>query len=524
MPILIAKNPLDFLTCQAMGINSYLSLMLDCRTHASPGHGMFPRSPPGREEQLTQRPAFKRWMATLLALWCMSVGAQTTLKPGDLDGDGRVTVVDLVILNNYLNGNINLTITQQSAADLNLDSLINQADADLLANVILGQSPQVSGGNSSVILATDNSGDFGPQTPGTQTAGWQEALDFCVAHQRDLYVKGGYGGNVVFNVAQTINFPPAQDFRIDGGVYVINYVGNTNNDCVVLDSCMNCDYTLGIIVYGGAKAALRIKPQNDVPIDGFPAFIETVIRSQGIADPNPFTPGPRGPGAGLVLDGSVAGISYSKIYFASVLNFNVCVELLTNGVVYNNEFTIEHLHSNATGGTLIIVGPGARENRFRFGIGVDQGATSVQGILISGSRNEFHIVTRPGGFAANQQIVLQSPAEGNQINLATEEDPATLVTDQANTPSNQLTVTGPPPPVSTIQGVSGTYIYIQRLYPATVTVTAGTSLAVTFQRPGSSPINYGAALNHDFFLSVGDSLIITSSTNPALRIIPFKTK
>ena len=30
---------------------------------------------------------------------------------------------------------------------------------------------------ASVLLAYDGTGDFGPQTPGTRTDGWQEALD-----------------------------------------------------------------------------------------------------------------------------------------------------------------------------------------------------------------------------------------------------------------------------------------------------------------------------------------------------------
>ena len=45
-----------------------------------------------------------------------------------------------------------------------------------------------------VLLAFDGSGDFGPQTPGTRTDGWQEALDCCVREARDLHVLGGFGG------------------------------------------------------------------------------------------------------------------------------------------------------------------------------------------------------------------------------------------------------------------------------------------------------------------------------------------
>lgn len=48
-------------------------------------------------------------------------------------------------------------------------------------------------GGPCIVLAYDDTGDFGPATTGTKTAGWR-TIDYCVAHARDLYVKGGFGG------------------------------------------------------------------------------------------------------------------------------------------------------------------------------------------------------------------------------------------------------------------------------------------------------------------------------------------
>ncbi len=100
--------------------------------------------------------------------------------------------------------------------------------------------------NPFVILSVNQSrGDFGPFTPGTQTDGWQEALQFCVENNRDLYVEGGYKGPV-FNLHTTLFFPPAQDFRINcDREFVLNYAGDLNNPAVVMDSCMNCQINLG---------------------------------------------------------------------------------------------------------------------------------------------------------------------------------------------------------------------------------------------------------------------------------------
>ena len=61
--------------------------------------------------------------------------------------------------------------------------------------------------SASVLLAFDGTGDFGPQTPGTRTDGWQEALDFCVREAHDLTVKGGFGGRKpIYHIRDTIRF------------------------------------------------------------------------------------------------------------------------------------------------------------------------------------------------------------------------------------------------------------------------------------------------------------------------------
>src|SRR5262245_15993978 len=70
-----------------------------------------------------------------------AVSAQP-IRPGDLDGDGRLTVIDLQRLINHLNAQRGLPAPSAALlpaslrgyADVNGDGILDQADADLLAN------------------------------------------------------------------------------------------------------------------------------------------------------------------------------------------------------------------------------------------------------------------------------------------------------------------------------------------------------------------------------------------------------
>ena len=66
-----------------------------------------------------------------------SVGALPR-KMGDLDGDGRATVVDLVQLLQHLNGIKPLSQQMLAFADPTQDGKVNQADADFIRDAILG--------------------------------------------------------------------------------------------------------------------------------------------------------------------------------------------------------------------------------------------------------------------------------------------------------------------------------------------------------------------------------------------------
>ena len=81
-----------------------------------------------------------------------------------------------------------------------------------------------------------------------------------------------------------------------------------------------------------------------MPIDGFPAWIETAVFSQGLADPRPFQAGERLAATGVVCDGEATAIQCCDFFFSSVLN-PTCIEL--KGVVGFNELRVPHLHTNS---------------------------------------------------------------------------------------------------------------------------------------------------------------------------------
>ena len=80
----------------------------------------------------------RRWLAALLALSFPFLSYGLPQKLGDLDQDGRATALDLVRLINHLNRSPSFPPEQALFADLNQDGFVNDTDAELLADAILG--------------------------------------------------------------------------------------------------------------------------------------------------------------------------------------------------------------------------------------------------------------------------------------------------------------------------------------------------------------------------------------------------
>ncbi|MEZ6147272.1 MAG: hypothetical protein R3B91_17985 [Planctomycetaceae bacterium] len=80
---------------------------------------------------------------------------------------------------------------------------------------------------------------------------------------------------MVYFLQETLRIPWMQDFRLDGGEYVIQYVPE-KGDAIVMDSQMSCHYKFGIISCNSDGAALHIQPSAAGP-DRFQVFTTTSI-------------------------------------------------------------------------------------------------------------------------------------------------------------------------------------------------------------------------------------------------------
>lgn len=96
------------------------------------------------ENSIMTNRRFAPWILVVFiwASWSLLAHAQTPSQLGDLDADGRLTVIDLQKLLNHLNGSQpstpKLSTQLLPFADLNGDAFVNQSDVDLLAKAILG--------------------------------------------------------------------------------------------------------------------------------------------------------------------------------------------------------------------------------------------------------------------------------------------------------------------------------------------------------------------------------------------------
>ena len=286
-------------------------------------------------------------------------------------------------------------------------------------------------------------GDFGPNTPGTKTSGIQEAFDFAKANRRDVYIAGGsvpgaFKNGVVYFIDETIRIPWFQDFRLDGGEYVINYNKNTG-DAIVIDSQMSCRFKFGLIVAPTDGAVVRIRPETKGPDNFVVTTASTFEFNAIVGGGSVFNDGKKAPlGSGLVLDATHGPIVYNKFYATEIIacdrgmHFTSGPEGNDKTVTAMNDFEVPFLHLCKT--HLQVGDEYAKVAGNTFEVTIDGGGIAdAIGMRLFGKDNRFTL--KIANVASGNGVIFEAPAERNRIDMVY---PSSGYTNNAERPTNLM--------------------------------------------------------------------------------------
>ena len=370
-------------------------------------------------------------------------------------------------------------------------------------------------------------GDFGKFTPGTMTAGIQEAIQHAKAHYLNLYIIGAQGdrkGGGNYAIQETIHIPPLQGFRIDGGEYVLSYQGKTG-DAIHIDSCMDCWYKFGLITTRSTGATVLFGPENPVPIDGFTVITDSAFEFSSIVGGGSFDLTSKkisgGRGSGIKLDASAGSILWNRIFAVAVLLCDKGVYLTrakSSHVVRSNWIQVLHNHQCHTHLQLGDAedGEGVSLNRLDMSI-ESEGIPGSIGAQIFGQKN--YLTLDVGGSAANQGVVFEPESRDNVVNAL---NIAHGFTNNATHPTNRIIPPWPagfevetppiPPSERAVTNRNPLGVQVMFLQPGEVT-----EWTLSDAKGGSQTVQAGLHAGQNVALGPGDGIKFTYSTPPAWR-------
>jgi len=283
----------------------------------------------------------------------------------------------------------------------------------------------------------DDGGDFGPNTPGTRTGGMQEAIDYAHKHFRDVYIFGGRGGlhqgtgspANVYTLEETLHVPWSQDFRLDGGNYVLSYTKKSGH-AITIDSQMNCRYKFGLIVSQAEDAAVLIKPVTPGP-DDFVVVTASIFDFSAVVSL----------GTGIQIDSSEGLVINSRVLAEETNTMKRGVYLTDGGStnwISNNQINVmynQQYHGVGACKNLQVGDPGSNHivhNRFDMSMHAPRGAyfdpvskkytiaegyevsPEAVGVEIHAQNNVFTLVSY-GKRAPGNDLVFASDARENTV-------------------------------------------------------------------------------------------------------------
>ncbi|MCC6145224.1 MAG: hypothetical protein IT368_15565 [Candidatus Hydrogenedentes bacterium] len=264
----------------------------------------------------------------------------------------------------------------------------------------------------------DDGGDFGPRTPGTKTAGLQEAINHARELRRAVYVVGGgakkaFENPVVYTMTETLRIPWTQDFKLDGGNAVIQF--NGTGDAIVFDSQMSSWFKFGLVVSAAEGAVVRMRPESKGP-DNFSVITACKFEFAALVGSGSVFggEGTRGRGTGLWLDATNGPIDGNEFLVSEVVACDTGIRLDEGAT--NNWIRCPFLHLCNThlvlgeaGGTR------ARLNRIDAFIDGANGLPSNTGATIHGQNNLLTLSF--GRNAPGRNLVLAPGAVDNNCTL-----------------------------------------------------------------------------------------------------------
>ena len=361
-------------------------------------------------------------------------------------------------------------------------------------------------------------GDFGSATPGTATQGIQEAIDYGVANEKDVYILG----TMIYFASQPIYFPPAKNWRFMGPGYGINFTYGTG-DFVVFDSLINCEIELGLLIAQGpgienGNSLAMLRPQN--PVDG-----EIVVRNSKIlinapvGGGNVFGGGYDGKGTGLTLDPIYGPIEHNTFLMLEVNACNTGLELLGGSYpIRNNSFVcpFNHITNNP-----VVVYSGMKN---KFNMLIDTGGVVTPGIgcnIAAAEHNVFRIFPPGGGGALGSNAIVFGPDSRNNIVYA---DGVGIgsTTNNSNYDTDKLILPSTPGFSITTPSMPATGVYRRNETLCTVAVIIANAGNVSSWRIKDSLGNFhqidsGLRQGQQIYLEPGDEILFNYTSVPGWR-------
>ena len=236
-------------------------------------------------------------------------------------------------------------------------------------------------------------------------------------------------GAVVYQVNETIRFPPNHGYRFDTGAITLN-INTGSQPGVVIDSCMMVDLAIrGQLVYHGSGVALDFNPTNLLPPDTFVGdvivdssfHITTVVPTSTSATAIRFN----GP------------VVHSTFFFNEINAGNRGIDVTGNFAL--NRLMCKHLHAQAGANSygVRVTGGGFGKNYWELNINADTGLGMTTGVETSASNDFWMLNIGRSNGSISTGVRLNSSVRNTRFFILSN-DANTPVVDNANSASNSF--------------------------------------------------------------------------------------